>query len=249
VGGILPFLTGVTIADNHRFRVNALIVHVDNRGRTLALVTWWSHYNGGCVIRVTVILQVDSFHTQVDQLSYLRQEHSKQDESGSEEKSKSDASITKFLFAMFLPKVRQLVNLGVEGIYLEDDRDTDYAASVIMAPPSYKSKGPSSVIYVNNQGIYSEPVVVGNGDPSKEREDATHLKHPLSTYSAPPTAYLKTTESAYGSTRVLRVTDDLRGRHPQKRPQSEVAFGSNGRPRSLKGTLTRSRSQTSLGAL
>ena len=60
--------------------------------------------------------------------------------------------------------------MGVEGIYLEDDRDTYYAGSVIMAPPSYKSKGPSSVIYVNNQGIYSEPVVVGNGDPSKERE-------------------------------------------------------------------------------
>ncbi|XP_005089382.2 metabotropic glutamate receptor 2 isoform X2 [Aplysia californica] len=150
---------------------------------------------------------------------------------------------TLILFAMFLPKVRQLVNMGVEGIYLEDDRDTYYAGSVIMAPPSYKSKGASSVIYVNNQGIYSEPVVVGNGDPM-----ATHLKHPMSTYSAPPT-YLKKAESAYGSTRVLRVTDDLKGRHPQKRPQSEVAFGSSGRPRSAKGTLRRSRSQTSLGAL
>ena len=57
--------------------------------------------------------------------------------------------------------------MGVEGIYLEDDRETYYAGSVIMAPSSYKSKGANSVIYVNNQGIYSEPVIVGNGEPSK----------------------------------------------------------------------------------
>lgn len=56
--------------------------------------------------------------------------------------------------------------MGVEGIYLEDDRETIYGGSVIMAP-SYKSKGPGSVIFVNNQGIYSEPVIIGNGDPSK----------------------------------------------------------------------------------
>ena len=55
--------------------------------------------------------------------------------------------------------------MGVEGIYFEDDRDTYYAGSVIMAPPSYKSR-PNSVIYVNNQGIYSEPIVLGNGDTS-----------------------------------------------------------------------------------
>lgn len=72
---------------------------------------------------------------------------------------------TLVMFSMFLPKVRQLVNMGVEGIYLEDDRDTYYAGSVIMAPPSYKSR-PSSVVYVN-QGMYSEPVTIGNGDPCK----------------------------------------------------------------------------------
>lgn len=70
---------------------------------------------------------------------------------------------TIILFAMFLPKVRQLVNMGVEGIYLEDDRDTYYAGSVVMSPPSYKSR-PSSMVYVNSNG-YSEPVVIG--DPSK----------------------------------------------------------------------------------
>lgn len=153
---------------------------------------------------------------------------------------------TLILFSMFLPKVRQLVNMGVEGIYLEDDRETIYGGSVIMAPSSYHGgKGPSSVIYVNNSGIYSEPVMLGNGDPM-----ATHLKHPGSTvYSLPPT-YLKKAESAYGgSSRVLRITDDLRGRPPQKRTQSEIAFGSTGRPRSTKGTLPRSRSQTNLGAL
>ena len=56
-------------------------------------------------------------------------------------------------------------NMGVEGIYLEDDRDTYYAGSVVMGPPSYKSR-PSSMVYVN-QGDYSNPVVIGNGDPSK----------------------------------------------------------------------------------
>lgn len=70
---------------------------------------------------------------------------------------------TIILFCMFLPKVRQLVNMGVEGIYLEDDRDTYYNGSVVMAPPSYKSR-PSSVMYVNSNG-YNDPVVLG--DPSK----------------------------------------------------------------------------------
>ncbi|GFN87796.1 metabotropic glutamate receptor 2 [Plakobranchus ocellatus] len=155
---------------------------------------------------------------------------------------------TLILFAMFLPKVRQLVNMGVEGIYLEDDRETYYAGSVIMAPPSYKSKGPNSVIYVNNQGMYSEPVVIGNGDPSKSSV-ATHLRHPGSTYSA-PAVFAKKADSAYGGSRVLRVTDDLKGRHPQKsRTQSEVGYGNGARASSKRGTLPRSRSQTSLGAL
>lgn len=72
-------------------------------------------------------------------------------------------TVTLILFAMFLPKVRQLVNMGVEGIYLEDDRDTYYAGSVVMAPPSYKSR-PSSVVYVNSNG-YNDPVLIG--DPSE----------------------------------------------------------------------------------
>lgn len=154
---------------------------------------------------------------------------------------------TLILFAMFLPKVRQLVNMGVEGIYFEDDRETIYAGSVIMAPPSYKSR-PNSVIYVNNQGIYSEPVVLGNGDPN-----TTYLRHPGagSTYSAPATYLKKGGDSTLGGgSRVLRVTDDLSGRRPlEKRPQSEIAYGTAGRPRSTRGTLPRSRSQTNLGAL
>jgi hypothetical protein len=40
---------------------------------------------------------------------------------------------TLVLFSMFLPKVRQLVNMGVEGIYLEDDRESYYAQSVDVA--------------------------------------------------------------------------------------------------------------------
>ncbi|XP_071094247.1 metabotropic glutamate receptor 3-like [Haliotis cracherodii] len=150
---------------------------------------------------------------------------------------------TLILFAMFLPKVRQLVNIGVEGIYFEDDRETYYAGSVIMSPPSYKSKA-NSVLYVNNSGIYSEPVVVGNGDPM-----ATHLKHPghhsgpYSTYSA-PAGYTKKSEAG---SKVLRVTPDLTGKHPteRRRPQSEFAYA----PRSVKGTLKRPRSTQNLGAL
>ena len=70
------------------------------------------------------------------------------------------ATATLIMFSMFLPKVRQLVNMGVEGIYLEDDRETYYAGSVIMAPPSYKSR-PSSMVYVNSNG-YNEPVMIGD---------------------------------------------------------------------------------------
>ncbi|KAK7487802.1 hypothetical protein BaRGS_00020943 [Batillaria attramentaria] len=160
---------------------------------------------------------------------------------------------TLILFSMFLPKVRQLVNMGVEGIYFEDDRDTIYAGSVIMAPPSYKSR-PNSVIYVNNQGIYSEPVVLGNGDPNT----STYLRHPGSgnptpgsTYSAPPTYLKRGADSTLGGgSRILRVTDDLSGKRPlEKRPQSEVAYGTVSRPRSTRGTLPRSRSHTNLGAL
>jgi hypothetical protein len=68
---------------------------------------------------------------------------------------------TLVLFSMFLPKVRQLVNMGVEGIYLEDDRDTYYGGSVVMAPPSYKSR-PSSVVYVNGGNGYNDPVIIGD---------------------------------------------------------------------------------------
>lgn len=68
---------------------------------------------------------------------------------------------TLILFAMFLPKVRQLVSLGLEGIYLEDDRSTYYAPSVPMAP--YKMKPPGgSVVYVNNG--YADPIIRTNGD-------------------------------------------------------------------------------------
>lgn len=64
------------------------------------------------------------------------------------------------LFAMFLPKVRQMVNMGLEGVYLEDDRDTNFNGSVIMPPSSYKSgyRGPASVVYVNGGTVYSESI-------------------------------------------------------------------------------------------
>ncbi|KAJ8312617.1 hypothetical protein KUTeg_009990, partial [Tegillarca granosa] len=122
------------------------------------------------------------------------------------------------LFSMFLPKVRQLVNMGVEGIYLEDDRDTYYAGSVIMAPPSYKSR-PSSMVYVN-QGMYSEPVIIGNG----EQNSVHHLKQPGSTYSLP--IYTKK-GSELGGSKVLKVTGDLTGKHPateRRKPVSEYGY-------------------------
>ncbi|XP_052073192.1 metabotropic glutamate receptor 3-like isoform X2 [Mytilus californianus] len=153
---------------------------------------------------------------------------------------------TLVLFSMFLPKVRQLVNMGVEGIYLEDDRESYYAQSVIMAPPSYKSR-PNSVIYVN----HTDPVVLSNGDPN-------HLKHPGSMYSghsAP--VYTKRPEAMYATaSKSLKLTNDLSGKHPQqqerRRPQSEAGYlyrksrsESGGTVRSLR----KSRSQTDLGAL
>ncbi|XP_014769680.1 uncharacterized protein LOC106868776 [Octopus bimaculoides] len=68
---------------------------------------------------------------------------------------------TLILFAMFLPKVRQLVNMGLEGVYLEDDRDTAYAESVISYKTGYRSNvGP----FMNGGGsIYNGSVK----DPSK----------------------------------------------------------------------------------
>ncbi|XP_061197344.1 metabotropic glutamate receptor 6-like [Saccostrea echinata] len=150
------------------------------------------------------------------------------------------------LFSLFLPKVRQLVNMGVEGIYLEDDRDTYYAGSVVMAPPSYKSR-PSSMVYVNS-AEYSNPVVIGNGDPN-------HLKHPGSMYSG-HSAPVYTKRNDMGSSRVLRVTGDLTGKHPteRKRPVSEIGYtgyaGSYRKTRSESGgTLRKARSQRELGAL
>uniref|UniRef100_K1QQK5 Metabotropic glutamate receptor 2 n=1 Tax=Magallana gigas TaxID=29159 RepID=K1QQK5_MAGGI len=150
------------------------------------------------------------------------------------------ATATLCLFALFLPKVRQLVNMGVEGIYLEDDRDTYYAGSVVMAPPSYKSR-PSSMIYVNS-GEYSNPVVIGNGDPN-------HLKHPGSMYSG-HSAPVYTKRNDLGGSRVLRVTGDLTGKHPteRRRPVSEIGYsgyaGSYRKTRSESGgTLRKSRSE------
>lgn len=158
--------------------------------------------------------------------------------------------VTIVLFSMFLPKVRQLVNMGVEGIYLEDDRDTYYAGSVVMAPPSYKSR-PSSVVYVNSNG-YNEPVILG--DPN-----AVHLKHPGSNYSAP--VFVKRPESTIGggSGKVLRMTGDLTGKHPRdnRKSTSEVGYayagsgyGTYRKSRSESGgTLRRAHSTQDLGAL
>ncbi|KAK3587263.1 hypothetical protein CHS0354_034407 [Potamilus streckersoni] len=149
---------------------------------------------------------------------------------------------TMITFAMFLPKVRQLVNMGVEGIYLEDDRDTYYAGSVIMAPPSYKSR-PSSVVYVNSSGLYSDPVVIGNGD-------AVARVRPGSTYSAP--VYVKRPESQTGvkGGSVLRVTGDLTGKMIKK-PSSEIAYPISYRKTRSEagGTLKRATSAQHLGAL
>lgn len=159
---------------------------------------------------------------------------------------------TLIMFSMFLPKVRQLVNMGVEGIYLEDDRETYYAGSVIMAPPSYKSR-PSSVVYVNSNG-YNEPVIIGD-------QHSVHLKHPGSNYSAP--VYVKRPESTIGghSGKVLRMTGDLTGKHPRdsKKQMSEIGYAYAGsgyggstykKPSSERGgTLKRARSAQDIGAL
>ncbi|XP_064612336.1 metabotropic glutamate receptor 2-like isoform X2 [Liolophura sinensis] len=148
---------------------------------------------------------------------------------------------TLILFSMFLPKVRQLVNMGVEGIYLEDDRETIYGSVYNgLPPPSYKStKGPGSVIYVNNSS------------------DSLHRVHPKShsVYSAPVT-YARRPESMPGTgSRVLTVTGDLTGKTPVpngRQLHSEIAYPtarSVRSDRSDKGTMQRSRSQQNLGSL
>ncbi|KAK6192482.1 hypothetical protein SNE40_003940 [Patella caerulea] len=148
---------------------------------------------------------------------------------------------TLILFAMFLPKVRQLVNMGVEGIYFEDDRETVYNESVIMPPPSYKSRPNSnSLIYVNTPGMYTDPQIISNGDPG-----GNHIRYSQagSVYSSPPGMYRKAESTIGPSSKVLRVTGDLTGKH--RRPQSDYGYGR----RSEKGTLTRSRSHQNIGAL
>ena len=104
---------------------------------------------------------------------------------------------TLILFVMFLPKVRQLNSMGVEGIYAEDDAPDGYApsiipppsiihtqtlgpppppsvvaGSVIYGPPSYKSK-PGSVVYLNG-GVYSEPAI--------NKANHLHVEHDKSMY-------------------------------------------------------------------
>ena len=64
------------------------------------------------------------------------------------------------------------MSMGVEGIYFEDDQDTFYASSVIMAPQSFKPQ-PNSALYPN-QSAYSDhpPVVISNvGDMTRELID------------------------------------------------------------------------------
>ena len=100
------------------------------------------------------------------------------------------ATATMTLFIMFLPKVRQLNSMGVEGIYAEDDTP-DFTPSVVQTiptsgqaglagytttkPPSvigYASSktGEGSVILLPNGEMYAEPVTlrpVAKPDPSK----------------------------------------------------------------------------------
>ena len=87
---------------------------------------------------------------------------------------------TVILFIMFLPKVRQLNSMGVEGIYAEDDTP-EFAPSIVQAipnsgqagitgyantkPPSiigYASSktGEGSVILLPNGEMYTEPVTI-----------------------------------------------------------------------------------------
>ncbi|XP_064612992.1 metabotropic glutamate receptor 2-like [Liolophura sinensis] len=51
---------------------------------------------------------------------------------------------TVILFALFLPKVRQLVVIGMEGVFLEDDKETTYASSIyspasVISPSGHRS--------------------------------------------------------------------------------------------------------------
>ncbi|GAB1608012.1 uncharacterized protein LOC115227451, partial, partial [Argonauta hians] len=162
---------------------------------------------------------------------------------------------TLILFAMFLPKVRQMVNMGLEGVYLEDDRETNYAESVI----SYRTVNRSNPGFYMNGGssIYNGSIK----DPM-----ALHLKHPG---TAPSVRSMRSARSVSSIPRsrmdsvfdpditgnmMLKVTPDLAGRmrSEKPRPSSEHNYSASiyGRARSERGsTLSRARSTQDLGAL
>ncbi|XP_064620112.1 metabotropic glutamate receptor-like isoform X2 [Lineus longissimus] len=170
---------------------------------------------------------------------------------------------TLVLFVMFLPKVRQLNTLGVEGIYLEDDKDddADVYGSVLYGPPSYKSNRAGSVYmingdtYANVNPAFLNNTIASQNDYSSD-PNSLYLRHPR---SAKGGSVYRSTGSMYGTlgagSKVLRPTRDLTGHFPlNKKAQSEYGYATTKTvksERSIKthGTLKRAHSLTDLGAL
>ena len=65
-------LTGVTIANDYRLWVDALVVDVNDRALSFAFVAGWGHDHWASVVSVTVILQIDALNSHVHKLADLR---------------------------------------------------------------------------------------------------------------------------------------------------------------------------------
>ncbi len=97
---------------------------------------------------------------------------------------------TLILFVMFLPKVRQLNSMGVEGIYAEDDAHDGYSPSVIQAPsfipaPQMNHMGPP----MTSLGPPPPPSVIGGsviyGPPSYKSKPGSTVYVNGGVYSEP----------------------------------------------------------------
>ncbi|KAI0209991.1 putative metabotropic glutamate receptor mgl-1 [Lamellibrachia satsuma] len=179
---------------------------------------------------------------------------------------------TLVLFIMFLPKVRQLNSMGMEGIYAEDDMP-DYAGSailpptlmhtpsmapgsVVLGPPSFTGKtGPGSMVLVNG-GVYTEPQTHTlqslhfDGNP-----DALYLRHPGPQVNVNSAASVRSAPvgfSALSEPRYVNLTrsQDLNGRiRTKSQPQSDCNFDIYATTRSNRSRGTSGRGSRMSGTL
>lgn len=179
---------------------------------------------------------------------------------------------TLVLFIMFLPKVRQLNSMGMEGIYAEDDVP-DYAGSAILpptilhtpsmapgsialGPPSFTSKtGPGSIVLVNG-GVYTEPQThTVQSLHYGSSPDALYLRHPGAQINVNSAASVRSAPiglSSLSEPRYINLTrsQDLSGRiRTKSQPQSDYNFDIYATTRSNRSRGTSGRGSRVSGTL